>query len=435
MSWTRHALTLWVLLSAAAGFGKASAQEAAPPIDSILKEMAAKGREFNGGQLQALGVPGLSAVMDRLFPESIVCGGSGLTEEQVKTLIEKMGDDDIQVRESATDRLLKAGKSIALDLLNATKHRDLEIQLRTSRIVQSWRSGSTGSVRKYLPGFVAYVRTLKDGDLLRELAVRTRTILLGGVPDDPKLSMIRTCLEAIGRSRDDRTCNLLEALLMHPDPSVPSQVIRSLASSAYGGWFPSLLVEALKSRRGPVVKEAIAWSTKCHDPTHRAEVKHLLVGIFEGNNDPLKFQASFTLMHTFQYRPAVDYLVTQTRSPDKKRVYIAISWIGDACNWGKPATPEILKHVVPYLSSEDGALRRAAADALATYSGEEVVKHLVPMLGDELSIIVREVSSKLSRHRDKEMVRRFLSEAAKHAKSLKVKLGAQELLRKIDQKR
>ncbi|MDK1032654.1 MAG: HEAT repeat domain-containing protein, partial [Planctomycetia bacterium] len=116
---------------------------------------------------------------------------------------------------------------------------------------------------------------------------------------------------------------------------------------------------------------------------------------------------------------------------DPYRVRRSIGRIGDSCNSGKPAYPELLETLVPLLKSEDSGTGRAAADALRTYAGEEVVKNLIPLLGDQQNIIVTEASRNLLRQRDKAMLRRLLGEAAKINQSAVVRMQAAQLLKKL----
>ena len=165
------------------------------------------------------------------------------------------------------------------------------------------------------------------------------------------------------------------------------------------------------------VKELVAdydgvISMACGEGPHKPDVRRLLIAVFEDENRPLRFRASFHLMQTFGYGPAIDYVLTQLDSDDPDCQRQAFEWIGDAGNLGKPADEKLLLALGRLLQSPDHRVRRSAVHALSIYSGEEVVRRLIPLLNDPNNGIAGEVRIKLGHQKDKAMLRRLLVEAA-----------------------
>jgi hypothetical protein len=246
--------------------------------------------------------------------------------------------------------------------------------------------------------------------------------------------LLEHCLAALAKSGSDRHTDPLIPVLGHDDVSIAVWVTRTVGSRSGNRYFPRLLLEALKSRRDPVVDAALSWTPNCWDRSRSAQVKRLVTAIFEGDNEKLKFHACFPMMHSYGDKRAINYLLDQTHSPDKARARRAISWIGDACNTHKKAFPRLLEQLGPLLKSKDKDLRRRAADALGTYEGQQIVDALIPLLGDPEEIIRNEASSNLLEQRDKSMLKARLADAARNARSRTVRAKAKELLSRLAEK-
>jgi hypothetical protein len=244
-------------------------------------------------------------------------------------------------------------------------------------------------------------------------------------------NLIEYGLAALAKTGDDRVVDPLIPLLKHKDYAVAVMVTRSIGSHKDNRYFPRFLLEALKSDREFVVAAALDWTPNCWDPAKANEVRRLVTAVFEGSNEKLKFQACFPMMHSYGDRRAIDYLLSQANNPDKARAVRAMGWIGDACNSGKQAFPELLATLVPLLKSEDKEIRRRAAYALGTYQGTEVVDNLIPLLADSEDIIRQETSSKLLAQQDKTMLKTRLADAAEKSENETVRAKAKELLEKL----
>ncbi|MDK1031923.1 MAG: HEAT repeat domain-containing protein, partial [Planctomycetia bacterium] len=345
--------------------------------------------------------------MDRLLPDTASSSQPPVSAEVIKNLIAELGDDDYRVREAATKKLVETGRDFKESVLEAARSDDPEVRFRANRIIESWKTVMQEDVATYVGSFRIYAKGIKDKERVALLARRTLAALKKGMPDRSRRQILTTCLRTIVKSQLDEQCNILRPLLKRKDVPVALFVTGVFGSSRPNVFFPSLLLDALQSEHEAVVREIVRWTPNCWDNARRGEVKRLLQKIFKGDNEALKSKVSFTLMHTYGDKEAVKYLLKQTQNKDRARAVRAIGWLGDACNTGKPAYPELLKNLVPFLNKDDN-LRRVAASALGTYAGEEVVKNLIPLLGDKQNMIAIEAGRSILGLRDKAMLRRLL---------------------------
>jgi len=393
-------------------------------VTTILAAMRQEGQSFNPEPLCTLSRTELSALLDHLLPETRA--DNLLSEVDVGRLIRQLGDPRWSVREHATRELIAHGRSHSARVKKATWHDDPKVRVRAKTILTAWKAEAidTGPYRK---AFQQCLKRLESPEALLDLAHRVRVALRQDGLTAAKRRLLGLCLQHLALAPSDEIIEALVPILDEAPESVGACVLRQTVACR-GRRNLHLLVEAgLRSDRQSVVEFALSWSSD-----HRsAEVKRLVYRIFEGDNEALKFTACFPLMHDYGDPKGVQYLLTQVNSPDKARARRAISWIGDACNNGKPATPAILEKLLPFLNSQDAEARRVAADALGTYSGEKVVKALIPMLADPVDIIAAEATSNLRRQRDADMVRRLLQEAADGATNLTVRQKSRRLLSEL----
>jgi len=271
---------------------------------------------------------------------------------------------------------------------------------------------------------------------LNTVAERVLTALEADAPDPKYDRDVEYMIRALAKSGDDRYSKLLMPLLDHPEPRIATLVVKAMGQGSDHHYFPPLLLKALKSKRPEVVAQAIKCAPDCYDEKREPELQKLLRKIFEGENEPLKFEACFALMHEFNDQEAIAYILDQTQSEDPERARRAIAWLGDSCNARRrPVYPELLKKVVPYLSSEDPWLRREAVDTLAIYQGEVVVRYLIAALGDTDKAVRSDARIGLvSDQRDREMVRRLLHKALVTTEERVVRNRIVEVLRAIEKR-
>ena len=399
------------------------------PVDEHLIAMGAQGDKYDPSDLDKLGAAGLTGVLDRFFPETALPPKDPPPVEDIERLIVKLGDDEFRVREEATATLMAVGKPRKELLAKAAEHDDAEVRLRARRILAAWQPRPTSSWVGHLPGFVKYLRQIKDGERLEILARRTAQVLAKGLPPADEAKLVKACLTGVAQGRDEASCDLLRPLLQHENEKVAVLVVEGFGQHNDNNHFPPLVIDAMGNERDAVVVAALA-SGPCPswDKARAGDLRKALQNVFATRKEPLKFQACFALMHNFRDPEAIDYILAQTQSPDAGRAFKAIAWIGDSCNFGQPASQKILDKLQPHLESKNAEFRRAAARALATYSGEEVVQRLIPLLGDLTPIIIEEAKLGLREQQDQKLVRRLLAEAAAKHADPKVRERARQLL-------
>jgi HEAT repeat protein len=354
------------------------------------------------------GPAGLELILDVLYPDSIPM--PEIEQEEIQTIIHNLQSDDYETCKSAMLALYEIGPRIEPLLRQMVKKADHPIvRIWINGIIACWNEERIDDASQYLRVLKVKIEGLKDPESLNILASAVLVALGKSSADYKNDQLAKYIIRALAKAGNDDCSEILMPLLDHPEPGIAVLVVREMGGD--NRYFPPLLLKALESNRPEVVDAAISWTPNCWDKKRNAEVHRLLRKIFEGENEALRFQACFPLMHGYGDKEAVFYLLTQTQSEDRKRALRAIGWIGDACNFGKPAYPELLENLAPHFYSEDDQLRRAAYDALGTYSGEDVVRNLIAALGDNSEIIVEEARRSLFDQHDKAMVSRLLQDA------------------------
>jgi hypothetical protein len=226
-------------------------------------------------------------------------------------------------------------------------------------------------------------------------------------------------------------------LLKHDDVQVAVLVTQWVGEStaSYPGvrFCPALLLEALQSDREEVALSAVHWAGNCGDTPRKAEIERLLVALFDGKNEQLKFQACAPLIRTYHHSAALDYLLQEAKGADLNRRYAALSWLSSP-NQRAP-DKKVFDALVELLKSNDGHTRYMAVLALSSYSGEEVVKHLLPLLADTYNIIPNELGNRLVQQPDKAMLRRLLTAVKDDTKQKeKVRQQAAAILQDLEQR-
>ena len=189
-------------------------------IDKILAEMLSKGYRFKPESLRAAGVKGMSALLDRLFPQTAAGSAGDMSEEQAERLISDLGDTDFRIRRAATERLTAQGRAFRRLLAEAGRSEDPERATRAREIVAGWDRETKARLElkldAYRDGLAVYLRGMKDPVCLKELAARTRIALEKGIRQNQG-EVVRQCLVALAKSNDDTYCDELKPLLARRD--------------------------------------------------------------------------------------------------------------------------------------------------------------------------------------------------------------------------
>ena len=166
------------------------------------------------------------------------------------------------------------------------------------------------------------------------------------------------------------------------------------------------------------------------------EVQQALLGIFNGKNDGLKFQAAYPLWRQFKHAPAYEFVLEQVGSGDLGRRYNALSWLQSESPFQKAPDPKLVKAIAPLLKDADQSTRMMAASTLGTYKGEEVVRLLLPLLKTkkEEMHVGAQVASQLLQQPDKKMLRRVVNEeVGKDCHELDSQKPFKDFLKQLDQ--
>jgi hypothetical protein len=398
-------------------FGAWQAASAIEPIQIALlvDNMASKGSGYDAKELHDLEVEGLAAVLDHLLPDTAPPAApepKGPPEEAIRKLIAELDHDDFQTRERATEELAGSGRGQRALIEEAAASQQAEIALRAQRILATWETRPQARLSAYLSGFWAYVEKIEDSKRLTLLAQRTIKAFEQGMPEGDRLHLLRLCLAGVAHGRDAASCDLLRPLVEHEDVRVA--VLAAETVGAYktdASFFPSILIDALNSKRQAVVEAALRFAAGSTDKRQRESLHRALHHIFANHGESLKFQACLPLIRDFHDPAAWTYVLMQTQSKDENRSRTACNWVGDSASPGHPATDALPLALAPLLKSSNADLRRRTVQALGSYSGEAVVQRLIPLLGDNDEQVVRNVGASLRKQPDQKLVKRLLQAA------------------------
>jgi HEAT repeat protein len=406
-------------------------------IGLLVDNMASKGSGYDARELHGLGVSGLAAVLDHFLPDTAPPAAplpAGLPEATVRKLIADLEHDDFQTRERATDALATAGRGQRKLIEEAAASQQAEMALRAQRIIATWESRPQARLSAYLSGFWAYVEKIEDPQRLNLLAGRTMKAFEQGMPEGDRLHLLRLCLAGVAHGRDGASCDLLRPLVDHQDVRVA--VLAAETVGAYkteASFFPTILVDALHSKRQEVAETALRFAAGSSDQKQRAALHRALRTIFEQQAKTLKFQACLPLIRDFHDPQAWVYVLEQTQSKDANRSRTACNWVGDSAGRGAPASAELAAALAPLLKSPSADLRRWTVQALGSYSGDPVVRSLLPLLGDSDESVVRQVGASLRKQPDQNLVKRLVRAANVARSDVAARSLIREVLRELEQ--
>jgi HEAT repeat protein len=427
-----------VVLLAVAALVPARVEALPPPerIGPILAEMADRGTQFRAEKLHAMGLEGLSAVLDWFLPGTAEPKVIETPDARVAELIAQLGDESSRVREAATRKLYHLGIAAQPALVAATRSGDAEIGFRAVRILRAWEAERNQDVNRYTTGLNVYLTGISDGPRLQELARRSKMVLDAGLPTPHgRQQVVRSCIAALVRAGKDEYTDGLRPFVKHGNAQVATLVVQAVAAGMPAdGPCPAILLDALESKEQQVVSLALNYVTAAPSTPRADELKERLRGILKGNDENLKLQACRPLIGQFGDDEALDYIRKLLDGPkqDLGRKYQAISALGDPRRVGKPPHPKVLEMLVSLIKSNETNLRQQAVNALANNGGEDVVRVLIPLLGDPSSSVSRAASRGLQNQPDRKMVRQLLDAAAKDHENEKVKQQAATLVKQLD---
>lgn len=166
-------------------------------------------------------------------------------------------------------------------------------------------------------------------------------------------------------------------------------------------YYPQLFLDLLDHENAAIVSHIIEVSSNCWDEYMCPKVKSKLLQIFHGNDDSLKFKAAFALMHDYEYPLAYEYLMHEVDLNRHDRRYTAISWLGDASNYGHPMSDTLNLVLRKYLYSSDKTIQRATLETYLTYNSPNVIVALIPFVDYELEFVSKNIVKKILTYEDR----------------------------------
>ena len=324
--------------------------------------MELQGSAYDPKGLHELSIAGLTGVLDHFFPETAAVRKEEAKppEDEVKRLIEQLGNDDFKIRESATDQLVARARPCRELLVKAALSDDAEVRLRAQRILAAWepKAGDLGD--RTLGGLWTYLERIRDGERLDLLARRVVAEFQRGWPEGRKLHHLRLCVAGLAKGANEPSCEHLRKLVASQDSRIARFITETIGSyKSDGQFFPPLLLDALASERDDVASVAIRWIGKCQSSSRTSEIHKALRTIFERRDEALKFQACLPLIQEFDDADAWLYLIDETRSKAPLRSAAALSSLADAKHSGREASTELLDKLAGPLASPTLSLRWA----------------------------------------------------------------------------
>jgi hypothetical protein len=417
----------------------APAEDVDPVKIAILVDgMANRGANYDAAELHSLGPDGLAAVIDHLLPDTAPPPKPALNgppEAEIRRLIARLDADEFFARDVATQELIDKARGRRDLIHEAARSQSLEIRMRAERVLASWDPRYAERLNAYLSGFWTYLEGISDSPRLQLLAERTMKAFEQGMPEGDRLHLLRLCIAGVAHGHDDASCDILRPLVRHDDERLAVLVTETVGAYKTSGQFvPELLVDALASRRTPVVEVALRFVIDCQDEKRRESVDKRLRAIFDAGDEPLKFQACLPLARDFHDSDAWIYILDQTASTDDNRVRTALNWIGDTKNCGREPAPRLSERLESLLASKAADQRRAAVGVLGTFASDGVARRLIELLADANTLVARQAETSLAAQPDWRHVQDLLMLAATNHKNIDVRVRAERLLPTISKR-
>ena len=452
--------------------GAESAPSAAPPasagspaadgalsrqaLESLMEEMAARGASFSPERLSALGPAGLKAVLDCVFPETSPVEEDEPDDAMIAGLLEEMRDDQYQIREAATERLLKLGPAARKTALRLAQQSDAEVSWRAIRVLRAWDDQRRDDMTRYSSALTVCFAQISDPPRLEILADRARRVLALGAPSGGKANIMRDMVRTLYTAKDDRWLDPLAPVFKkavnRADQVLIQWLFQAMAREAAGRldvnravaaveiaaargnasteppapvFVPRLLIAALQSDQSQVQLVALQAVPVRPEGPNVPALRERLEAMFAGANDTVKLRAARPLIAAYGHAEAYDYLLEQAAQRENAgRRQEALSMMAQlGPNRGPlPAKaaavlPELLKQ------QELGHARVMAAGILGSHTGKVVLDALIPALADNYQPLAQEAERRLMQYPDKAELLAALDRAAGENQRLKDAAG------------
>lgn len=423
----------WLVAAATTARLGIAADDLDARIDDCLADMTTGGSAYDPKRLHELGLPGMEGLLDRLYPETAPKAkeAPAAREEEVRTLVKQLGDEEFRSREQATERLIAIGRQHREQLVKAADNDDAEVRLRARRILAAWEPKPGGLADQSLGGYWKYLEGVRDRERLEALARRTVRVLDAGWPDGGKVHLTRLCIAGVAKGGAEEPCAVLRPLLDHKDSRVAKLVVETVGSYKPADFFPQLLVDAIVADRDEVAEVGVRWCQNCGGLSRSDAIERALRQLFENRGESLRFQSSLALSQEFDAPDAWLFLIEQTQSKEPLRAASAQSRLAGLPYSGKPASEDLVASLNPLLDSPKLSLRWGAVKVLGTHAGENVIEHLIPLIVDKEQSVADEASRGILKQKDAARARELLDFLAKSHAEAAVRDKAATLLAQL----
>lgn len=376
----------------------------------------ADSKQFDAGQLERRGMDGLREILDELLPDTAAPPMLPLPVAQVNELIEQLGHDQFRVRQSAMERLRDIGEGARPLLLRAAKSDNAEVSWRAVRILRAWDARKYADKPQHLEAFSTYCRALRDDARLKELLRRTVQAMEHGLWGETRQQVLVHSTAALLRADKEEYVAPLRPFLDRGDLQIALLILEAAgdavqsadAASFERSQAMNLLVRAIGSPRDEVATEAINHAGYLIERSRGSDspLRKALQAVFDGTNEPVRFQAACVLMQRCKSETARDYVLGQLRGGDLSRKYAALNMLKSQPPRKAEPDRKLLDAVQPLLNDADMNTKMMAANVLGSYAGPEVVRRLLPLLGEKKERhIAMHVAQLLKQQPDKKMLR------------------------------
>ena len=419
-------------------------------LKNALAAMARDGQQFDPQPLVKQGVAGMRAVLDHCFPES--APSAKTDQEDIRNLIEQLGDESFDVREQAAVKLQRLGRGHQQLLRDALDSDDAEVRFRLSAILKSFQRRTavdTDRMQKTCRALEVYLGAVDDLACQQELARRVTTSLQARLDQSEKAQLLQVCLAAMAQWKVDLVHEELLPLLEHEDPAVAIFAMRGIGGRTGNSYIAPIHLGAIESGRRELVKVGLR-SMPCPiwDRQNKPRVHKVYNNIFEGDDPFWDFSDDDVFMQTSAFVAARDFHIPEARdwplrrmaSDDERQALRAIQSLGDTYYMRRPIYPELLAALEPHLNSDDAQFRQRAIYTVGVYQGEPVPALLLAGLADREQAVWQTAGRRLAdQHRyhpaGKSPIPTLLKDAMDQSSDEQFKARAAFLLEHLQQER
>lgn len=342
-------------------------------VDAWIKQMAENGSGFDPRPVLAAGDDGLSALLQRVFPEAFQVEEK-LTADEVNKYIEQLSDDSFRIRQDAYVELIENGRSHRDLLQKATKHEVAEVRSRAREILARWSPPNDLLTRdkRFGEAFSLYLSCLTEfssDEIVAEVLVKS---LENRVDQTDRKYILRSLCECLISCHDDRIHNKLARLCKLDDPDAAIFTIKTIAGRTGNSYVSPIHIAAIQSGRDELQK---AGFSNMPGPVWDRQAKPIILGFLKSiftdsgvqrfKDDPQFLQlAAFSASRSYDLQAARKYLLELTESDDSNDAMKALELLADLEYSRHSVTDDLFKRCRAILQSDNDDFKVVALRVL-----------------------------------------------------------------------